>query len=484
MLQRKSQNNLKDSDDEVDEESEEDSMTDSDDSDCSDEDGSDDENSNDEGSRRKRKRRKEDEDDEKIIDNQFPKINMFQKCNSFLGSIISSWDEDDEDGFSNGDESSSAGSASEESCDNASDDESPNKVKKTRKRERLILNVAHTQYPVVKEVGKLFNFKITRNDDADWDLVWLDGALPPEKMLRMKSHQKANHYPGMYALSRKNHLGRNLMKMMKHFPHEYRFFPRTWLLPYEMVDFKNNFNRRGKSHKAFIVKPEASSQGNGIFLTKTLKKIDPDDHWVAQEYIHRPYLIDDLKFDLRIYVLVYGVDPLRIYLFKEGIVRFATSTYSAPTKNNMKNLYMHLTNYAINKNSDDFIFNEEESVDDVGHKRSLSAVLKQLEDEGNDPNLIMNRISDLIIKTIIICQPSIAHAYKTLQPDDLENSMIFEILGFDVLLDYKCRPWLLEVNSSPSFTTDTPLDRKIKRNLISDTFKLLNLNEGKFVKFK
>jgi tubulin polyglutamylase TTLL6/13 len=173
-------------------------------------------------------------------------------------------------------------------------------------------------------------------------------------------------------------------------------------------------------------------------------------------------LIDDLKFDLRIYVLVYGVDPLRIYLYKEGIVRFATTPYSAPSRKNMNNLFMHLTNYAINKNSDDFLFNEEESVDDVGHKRSLSAVLKQLEDEGNDPNQIMNRISDLIIKTIITCQPSIAHAYKTLQPDDYENSMIFEILGFDVLLDYKCRPWLLEVNSSPSFATDTPLDRKIK----------------------
>jgi hypothetical protein len=145
----------------------------------------------------------------------------------------------------------------------------------------------------------------------------------------------------------------------------------------------------------------------------------------------------------------------------------------------MNNLFMHLTNYAINKNSDDFIFNEEESFDDVGHKRSLSAVLKQLEEEGNDPNLIMNRISDLIIKTIVTVQPSIAHAYKTLQPDDFENSMIFEILGFDILLDYKCRPWLLEVNSSPSFVTDTPLDRKIKKGLISDTFKLLNLSQGK-----
>ena len=61
------------------------------------------------------------------------------------------------------------------------------------------------------------------------------------------------------------------MKMMKIFPKDYRFFPKTWLLPYEMIDFKDNFNRKGKSHKAFIVKPEASSQGEGIFLTKTLK---------------------------------------------------------------------------------------------------------------------------------------------------------------------------------------------------------------------
>lgn len=446
----------KESEEEVEESSAEESCS-SDDSDSAE--GESDEYSDDEQGRKKKKI---DEEDEKIIDNQFPEINVFEKNNSFLGSIISSWD-DDED-YDAADGSSSEASASEESNDEelGSEDDSPIKVNKERRKEKLYLNIAHTQYPVVKEVGKLFNFKITRNDDADWDLIWLDGQLPPERMLRMKSHQKANHYPGMYALSRKNHLGRNLMKMMKLFPSDYRFFPRTWLLPYEMVDFKNNFNRRGKSHKAFIVKPEASSQGEGIFLTKTLKQIDPDDHCVAQEYIHKPYLIDDLKFDLRIYVMVYGVEPLRIYLYKEGIARFATSTYWAPTRKNMKDLFMHLTNYAINKNSDDFIFNEEESCDDVGHKRSLSAVLKQLEDEGNDPNQIMNKISDLIIKTIVTCQPSIAHAYKTLQPDDLENSMIFEILGFDVLLDYKCRPWLLEVNSSPSFTTDTPLDRKIK----------------------
>lgn len=54
--------------------------------------------------------------------------------------------------------------------------------------------------------------------------------------------------------------------------------------------------------------------------------------------------------------------------------------------------------------------------------------------------------------------------------------MVFEILGFDVMLDYKLRPWLLEINHSPSFTTDTPLDYKIKKNLLMDVISLLNMN--------
>ena len=65
--------------------------------------------------------------------------------------------------------------------------------------------------------------------------------------------------------------------------------------------------------------------------------------------MHKPLLIDGFKFDLRIYVLLYGVDPLRIFIFKEGLARFATSKYENPVKGNMDNLFMHLTNYAINK---------------------------------------------------------------------------------------------------------------------------------------
>ena len=113
-------------------------------------------------------------------------------------------------------------------------------------------------------------------------------------------------------------------------------------------------------------------------------------------------LIDDLKFDLRLYVLVYGTNPLRIYLFKEGLAWFATEEYEKPTASNMKNLFLHLTNYAINKESENF---DNDSEGEDGHKRSLSAVLETISEMGFDINELMNRISDIIIKTVIAGQP-------------------------------------------------------------------------------
>lgn len=61
--------------------------------------------------------------------------------------------------------------------------------------------------------------------------------------------------------------------------------------------------------------------------------------------------------------------------------------------------------------------------------------------------------------------------------------MCFEILGFDVMLDSALKPWLIEINHTPSFETDTPLDFKIKRDLIADTLKLLGLSYQKKRKF-
>ena len=62
--------------------------------------------------------------------------------------------------------------------------------------------------------------------------------------------------------------------------------------------------------------------------------------------------------------------------------------------------------------------------------------------------------------------------------------MCFEILGFDIFLDETLKPWIIEVNHAPSFACDTPLDTKIKRGLVCDVIKLLNLSITKKQKFK
>jgi tubulin polyglutamylase TTLL6/13 len=79
---------------------------------------------------------------------------------------------------------------------------------------------------------------------------------------------------------------------------------------------------------------------------------------------------------------------------------------------------------------------------------------------------------------MISVQPSLKH-YLTMpnkaqysNNNEVEtdiNSMCFEILGFDVLIDEKLKPLLIEINHAPSFATDTPLDFKMKKDLIADS---------------
>ena len=101
------------------------------------------------------------------------------------------------------------------------------------------------------------------------------------------------------------------------------------------------------------------------------------DRYIVQHYISKPLLIDSFKFDLRIYALVTSCDPLRVYIFNEGLARFATKPYSDPVNSNLDESMMHLTNYSINKHSDDFVQDAES-----GSKRKFSSVNHWLRSSG------------------------------------------------------------------------------------------------------
>ena len=93
---------------------------------------------------------------------------------------------------------------------------------------------------------------------------------------------------------------------------------------------------------------------------------------------------------------------------------------------------------------------------------------------GYNKEKIWADIEDVIIKTLIVAHPTLKHNYRTCFPNHNRGSACFEILGFDIMLDRKLKPWLLEVNHSPSFHTDAPLDKDIKEGFLGDTIKMLN----------
>ena len=127
------------------------------------------------------------------------------------------------------------------------------------------------------------------------------------------------------------------------------FIPKTYILPQEFTLLADEMEKL--PGKFWIIKPAASCQGRGIFVTNNILEIPTKGEFVASHYIMNPFLIDGYKFDLRIYVAMTSIEPLRLYVYEEGLARFATCKYSPPITSNKGNRYIHLTNYSVNKHN-------------------------------------------------------------------------------------------------------------------------------------
>lgn len=109
------------------------------------------------------------------------------------------------------------------------------------------------------------------------------------------------------------------------------FLPDTYVIPDEFGDFYNHFQKLQQSEpkrNQWIVKPANLSRGRGIYIIDDIGEVNVDELSIISRYISNPLLINGHKFDLRIYVCVTSIDPLRIYVFKEGLARFATQEYT------------------------------------------------------------------------------------------------------------------------------------------------------------
>ncbi|XP_003260829.2 tubulin polyglutamylase TTLL5 isoform X6 [Nomascus leucogenys] len=342
-----------------------------------------------------------------------------------------------------------------------------NNIRVIGERYHLSYKIVRTDSRLVRSILTAHGFHEVHPSSTDYNLMWTGSHLKPFLLRTLSEAQKVNHFPRSYELTRKDRLYKNIIRMQHtHGFKAFHILPQTFLLPAEYAEFCNSYS---KDRGPWIVKPVASSRGRGVYLINNPNQISLEENILVSRYINNPLLIDDFKFDVRLYVLVTSYDPLVIYLYEEGLARFATVRYDQGAKN-IRNQFMHLTNYSVNKKSEDYVSCDDPEVEDYGNKWSMSAMLRYLKQEGRDTTALMAHVEDLIIKTIISAELAIATACKTFVP---HRSSCFELYGFDVLIDSTLKPWLLEVNLSPSLACDAPLDLKIKASMISDMFTVV-----------
>ena len=128
------------------------------------------------------------------------------------------------------------------------------------------------------------------------------------------------------------------------------------------------------------------------------------------------------------------------------------------------NVFMHLTNTSINKHSDTYM-DAKESVG-AGCKWTLQQLRAHFKKMGVDDSRLWQRVTNIILLTLV-----------SLIPEVPKTKNCFELLGFDVLIDEKLKPWLIEVNFSPALSSDgEAADIITKPHLIKDMMRLVNFS--------
>ena len=258
--------------------------------------------------------------------------------------------------------------------------------------------------------------------------------------------------------------------MHKKFPYDYAYMPETYSYPKERAEILKKFkNYKLSKDDLWLVKPCKASLGKGIKIFHGLENTMND--CILTKYISNPHLINKLKYDFRVYVLISGLSPLKIYLYTDGLVRFTSEEYSLDL-NKLDELYRHLTNVAINTKNKETYRKAVNADTEEGSKWSLQVYKSYCEHHGIDFKKIWDQMADIAIKSILAVRDLFLESIKQNGTKDKNH---FKLFGYDFLVDESLKVFLIEVNSRPSLLMGDINDLKLKPQLIADTLNIVGI---------
>lgn len=294
-----------------------------------------------------------------------------------------------------------------------------------------------------------------KKEDPTAVLVWWDDLRKKDFYGQLKPWQIVNRFPMINVICRKAPFVRLCQRTAQTFPSQFKFLPKSFLVPIQQEQFNAEVH---KNEKRFIVKPDRGSLGEGITFVEIGDEPPAIERLcVAQEYIPS-LLIDGYKFDFRIYALVASVNPLRVYVYRNGVARFCSK------KATENSVFSELTNKSLNKKNPDVIMTQ--------IVKMIADIMTSLEQQGHNTQHLWQKIDRAIVSAVITASKFLQQGMNKQCPK-IGYQRCFQILGIDVLIDNDFNPYILECNYRPSLETNTPYERKMKMAMLSDAMQIM-----------